>query len=301
MLKWIFASLVVANLVAATVISLEMPHEVYTAPYEFNAHQASRLAPSEAEVVLASAKPTADAGPAPADTAKTGEAAAAFPADTPAGKAADKPADAPVASGTDKPADKAAEKPAEKPATAGKVADKPVEKPADKPAAKAEKTADSKPAVPRVCLALGAFGEQDVASVRAALGKQGLKAKESVSETGGRPTGKHWVYLPPAADRAAANTRSLELKGKGFDNYVVANEPNKNALSLGLFSQESAARAFVAKLSAAGITGADIESRGKGIKQTRFLLDGLEPAEAGAVRKIAGQWPKASLQTRRCQ
>lgn len=289
MLKWIFAALVVANLVAATVISLEMPHEVYTAPYEFNAHQASRLAPGEAEAVLASAKPTADASPAPADTAKAGEAAAAKPADTPAGKAADKPADAPVA------------RAAEKPATAGKEADKAVEKPADKPAAKAEKTADSKPAAPRVCLALGTFGEQDVASVRAALGKQGLKAKESVSETGGRPTGKHWVYLPPAADRAAANTRSQELKGKGFDNYVVANEPNKNALSLGLFSQESAARAFVAKLNAAGITGADIESRGKGVKQTRFLFDGLEPAEAGAVRKVAGQWPKASLQTRRCQ
>ena len=63
----------------------------------------------------------------------------------------------------------------------------------------------------------------------------------------------------------------------------ISYEHNLRLSRIGLFSQESAARAFVAKLSAAGITGADIESRGNdGIiidQKLDSFVEGVEPVD----------------------
>jgi hypothetical protein len=52
----------------------------------------------------------------------------------------------------------------------------------------------------------------------------------------------YWVYLPPFGNRKEADAATDLLKKKGVtDIYVVADEANRNAISLGVFSQKEGA------------------------------------------------------------
>jgi hypothetical protein len=52
----------------------------------------------------------------------------------------------------------------------------------------------------------------------------------------------YWVYLPPFGSRREADAAADLLKKKGVtDIYVVADEANRNAVSLGVFSQKDGA------------------------------------------------------------
>ncbi|MFD2450314.1 SPOR domain-containing protein [Vogesella fluminis] len=101
---------------------------------------------------------------------------------------------------------------------------------------------------------LGALDAKQLARVQGGLPalKLATAPQSSVKEEA-RGSGRVWVFYPPLATKAETQTLVAELKGKGFDSYIVKTEGEFSGhLSLGLFSKEAAAQALVARLKAAG-------------------------------------------------
>ena len=72
------------------------------------------------------------------------------------------------------------------------------------------------------------------------------------------------MFLPPVANRAAADKRAAELKAAGLkDVLVVDGGPQRFAISLGAFRTEDAAKAQLAELAKKGVAGAKVGPRSR--------------------------------------
>ena len=92
----------------------------------------------------------------------------------------------------------------------------------------------------------------------------------------------YWVYLPPFASRKEADAATAMLKKRGVtDIYVVADEANRNAVSLGVFSQKDGAVQREKDLKKLGFKARVTE---KFRDEPRFWLDakGVDSAMPGA-------------------
>jgi hypothetical protein len=65
---------------------------------------------------------------------------------------------------------------------------------------------------------------------------------------------RHWVFIPAIRDRRAAEARMAEIRRQGVADLSMRPD---NAISLGVFSTEEAARRFLGSLEAKGIRGAE--------------------------------------------
>ena len=65
---------------------------------------------------------------------------------------------------------------------------------------------------------------------------------------------RYWVFIPPTNDRRAAENRMAELRKQGVQDLSIRPD---NAISLGVFSSEEAARRFLANIQARGVRGAE--------------------------------------------
>ena len=103
-------------------------------------------------------------------------------------------------------------------------------------------TAGIAAAAAQVCVSYGPFPSADAANLGLSrLKLLGLSA--GTRSVAGKAKHGYWVYLPPFGSRKEADAAAALLKKKGVsDIYVVADEANRNALSLGVFSQKSFAQ-----------------------------------------------------------
>ena len=65
---------------------------------------------------------------------------------------------------------------------------------------------------------------------------------------------RHWVFIAPARDRRTAEATMATLRRQGVTEMSIRPD---NAISLGVFSTEDAARRFVTSLEAKGVRGAE--------------------------------------------
>jgi SPOR domain len=137
------------------------------------------------------------------------------------------------------------------------------ERPSTRPAPVAEtaalppetKTAEESappPAAPERCVSFGPYADAAaLAAAQTALRPFALRLRTRETQAGGE---RGWrVYLPAAADRAAANANADKLKAAGFtDLLVVGDGAEANSIALGRFSGEARAQQHAAALRAAG-------------------------------------------------
>ena len=122
------------------------------------------------------------------------------------------------------------------PATATNIAAAPALTRAPAPAA----TTSATPiAAAQTCVSYGPFPNADAAEKGLSRLKQlGLSASQR-SVTGKAKLG-YWVYLPPFGSHKEADAAAALLKKRGVaDIYVVADEANRNAVSLGVYNQKN--------------------------------------------------------------
>jgi hypothetical protein len=131
----------------------------------------------------------------------------------------------------------------------------PVVPAAEVPAAAA--ASDATPVVEAAthCYAIGPFVDADkVAAARRQLQSRTtrLHVREAASAASARR--RDWrVWLPPQADRTAAQALVDRITAAGFsDYYIVASGDEANSISLGLYGSEESARRRQAALQAAG-------------------------------------------------
>lgn len=147
------------------------------------------------------------------------------------------------------------------------------------------------PAAPVVaferCYSFGPFADAaTLATAQATLRPGALRLRTRETREGG---GRGWrVYLPAAADRAAANANADRLRAAGFtDLLVVGDGAEANSVALGRFSSEPRAQQHAQALRAAGFE-AKAEALGE-VRVARWLDlatgDGFDTA---AARRTSG-------------
>jgi len=93
----------------------------------------------------------------------------------------------------------------------------------------------------QACATYGPFPSVDALhSAEAILKPAGLQYNEHTVP--GRAQLGYWVYLPPFGSKGEADAAAALLKRRGVgDLYVVTDEANRNAISLGVFNQRDGA------------------------------------------------------------
>ncbi len=103
------------------------------------------------------------------------------------------------------------------------------------------------------------------------------------------------VFLPAAADRAAANASADKLKAAGFTDLLVVGEGTEaNSIALGRFSGEARAQQHAAALRAAGF-----EARAEALGEVREAgwidLALAADADLAAIRRASGNAQSRAL------
>lgn len=137
------------------------------------------------------------------------------------------------------------------------------------------------------CYSLGPFADAAaLAAAQSALRPGALRLRTRETREGG---GRGWrVYLPAAADRAAANANADRLKAAGFtDLLVVGDGAEANSVALGRFSSEPRAQQHAQALRAAGFA-ARAEPLGE-VRTSRWVdLAAGEGFDTAAARRASG-------------
>ncbi len=105
------------------------------------------------------------------------------------------------------------------------------------------------------------------------------------------------MYIPPQANRAAAQKKAAELKKLGVEEYFVVQEEGRQrwALSLGVFRTEDAAKARLEALRARGVKSAAVGQRETRVPKLWFQVRTVEPALHTRLQEIAKEFEGATL------
>jgi len=146
--------------------------------------------------------------------------------------------------------------------------------PAETPASPPAPVADAAPAPADAalqCYALGPF--TDAGKLAAAQRQlQPRVARLHVREAPSTARGDWRVWLPPQADRAAAQALVERIVAAGFsDYYIIASGDEANSIALGLYGSEASARRRQSALQAAGFTDVRADALGEAPPPTRWI------------------------------
>ena len=135
------------------------------------------------------------------------------------------------------------------------------------------------------CYALGPFSDAGkIAAARRQL--QSRVARLHVREQASGPRRDWRVWLPPQADRAAAQALVERIAAAGFaDYYIVAAGEEANSISLGLYGSEASARRRETALREAGFASVRAEAVGEATPTTTWI----DVASAAPLAAVDGQ------------
>lgn len=142
-----------------------------------------------------------------------------------------------------------------------------------------------------VCMEWGGFVDADAVRAQQALQPLALGAK--LTQRRQDDTAGFWVYIRPLASRQAAAQKAAELKRLGVDDYfIIPDEPKwRNAISLGVFKTEDAARARLASLQAKGVKSATVAARETQKGKTYFQVHDAIPAVVAKLNELKQGFP----------
>lgn len=105
---------------------------------------------------------------------------------------------------------------------------------------------------------------------------------------------RHIVYIPPLANKEAAEKKAAELRQFGIEDFFIIqdNSPLQWGISLGVFKTEEAARNHLAALNKKGVRSAKV---GTGGNRVAFQLHGIDTATRSSLDKIKADFPRQQL------
>lgn len=155
-------------------------------------------------------------------------------------------------------------------------------------------------AAPAACLEWGIFAGPNVARAETAVARLQLpqgQVERVVTDAVG-----YWVYMPPLNTKADVDRKIGELKALGVTEFFVVQEGTqwRNAISLGIFRTDEAAKVFLAGLRERGVRSAIAERRENFLKQVAFFV--REPSDATVARLtlVQQEFPGSELKAGSC-
>lgn len=152
-----------------------------------------------------------------------------------------------------------------------------------------------KPAV-IACTEFGNFNAEDAKRVAAQL--TALAIGSRIEQRPVREVTSHIVYIPPQADREAAEKKAEELRGLGVSDIFIIqdNSSLRWGISLGVFKTEEAARTHLANLNQKGVRSARIGERS--VNLVALQVRDMETDKKAALERFKARYPKQDI--RRC-
>jgi len=108
---------------------------------------------------------------------------------------------------------------------------------------------------------------------------------------------RHWVYIPATRDRRAAETMVADLRRRGLND--VSLRPD-NAISLGVFSSEDAARRFLASVEAKGVRAAEEGPFTRDLRELVMLVREPDTELVSRLTLLQRDYPNAQLRAVPC-
>jgi len=154
-------------------------------------------------------------------------------------------------------------------------------------------------AAPANCAEWGPFAGAEVARADAALAALAVPggAQRRVTEVDG-----YWVHMPPQKTKGEVDRKVGELKALGVTEFFVVTDagPWRNAVSLGLFKNEDAAKAELERLRVVGVRSAMVTRRERFLKQVAFVLSDPAAATLARLAELQKDFPAAEIKTGSC-
>lgn len=150
------------------------------------------------------------------------------------------------------------------------------------------------------CLEWGEFSGADLARAEKALAQ--MKLGDKLGQRSVEYTHGYWVYLPPAKTHAGKVKRIRQLKEQGIEDYFVVQEAGRwmNAISLGVFKTEEAAKKYLAELNKKGIKTAQVGERASKLKFTVFVLKNLDAPSMAQLSTLQKDYAGSELKPMAC-
>jgi hypothetical protein len=145
------------------------------------------------------------------------------------------------------------------------------------------------------CVEFGPIGPNDVpraedaiAALQAGLKVDGRRPEESAG---------WWVYIPPLANRPAANQRIAELRRLGIEDFFVIPEDPKfrNAISLGVFRTEDAAKARFDALQKRGVRDAILAERDASARRVYLQMHMVTEPLRARIGELRSAFPGSDV------
>ncbi len=169
--------------------------------------------------------------------------------------------------------------------------------PADLPPPAAQKAAAAQPVTAAKCMEWGSFTLADAPRAEKALEPLTLGPRLAQRRT--EELAGWWVFIPPQANRQAAQKKAAELKALGVDDYFIVQEDGEHrwALSLGVFRNEEAAQARLGTLRTQGVRSAQVARRETVVPKVWLQVKSVDPALEARLKDIARQIEGSELKS----
>jgi hypothetical protein len=117
------------------------------------------------------------------------------------------------------------------------------------------------------CVEFSGIAGADIARARDAFAA--LKLGERLVERRVEEVTRYWVFVAPASDRRTAEANMAQLRRQGVSEMSIRPD---NAISLGVFSTEDAARRYLSSLEAKGLKGGDVGPFAREMREIVMLI-----------------------------
>jgi hypothetical protein len=108
---------------------------------------------------------------------------------------------------------------------------------------------------------------------------------------------RHWVFVPATRDRRAAETRMAEIRRLGVTDLSIRPD---NAISLGVFSTEEAARRFLASIESKGVRGAEQGPFTRDLREVAMLVREPDSELLARLTLLQRDFPGSQLRAVPC-
>ena len=150
------------------------------------------------------------------------------------------------------------------------------------------------------CYEWGIFTKNNIDNAQTTASKLLLQA--TLKEHTPTEAKRYWVYLPKLKSSQAAQEKAAELRGMGVsDLYILQDSKWKNAISFGIFEDETLAAKLFEDLKTKGVKNVTKSQREQGAGNFSLYIKNATATDIGHVKEVKTEFPEAEIKEVVCE
>ncbi len=149
------------------------------------------------------------------------------------------------------------------------------------------------------CFEWGIFNQSNIDDAQTTAAKLLLQA--SLKEHSSSDAKRYWVYLPKLKNTQAAEEKAEELKSLGItDLYILQDAKWKNAISFGMFEDETLATKLLEDIKAKGVKNVVKAAKTQGGGSYSLLIKNARANDYKNLKEVKSDFPEANVKEVAC-